>query len=153
MIWHLAQFNHARLQKPIDDPASSGFVDGLDAMNALAEAAPGFVWRLADESGNATGIETAGDPMRIINISVWESAKALQDYAYRSAHVEYMRQRLDWFEPRDGAHLVLWWVPACHQPTLDEADDRLAQLVADGPSAAAFTFLPTFPCPTHEPEQ
>ena len=35
-------------------------------------------------------------------------------------------------------HFVMWWVPAGHKPTLDEALDRLAQLQANGDSDHAF---------------
>ncbi len=44
--FHLAQANIARLLAPIDDPLLAGFVARLDDINALADAAPGFVWRL-----------------------------------------------------------------------------------------------------------
>jgi hypothetical protein len=32
------------------------FVAGLDRINAMADGAPGFVWRLQTEDGNATAI-------------------------------------------------------------------------------------------------
>ena len=55
---HLAQLNIGTLTAPIDDPRIAGFKDNLDAMNALAEESPGFVWRMKDDSNNVTGIET-----------------------------------------------------------------------------------------------
>ena len=42
----LAQLNVARLVAPIDSPELADFVARLDEINALAEASPGFVWRL-----------------------------------------------------------------------------------------------------------
>ena len=51
---HLAQINVGRLLHPLDDPRMADFVDNLDKINALAEASDGFVWRLKDETGNAT---------------------------------------------------------------------------------------------------
>ena len=54
--FHLAQCNIARLTAPIDAPETADFVAALDPINALAEASPGFVWRLQDDSGNATEI-------------------------------------------------------------------------------------------------
>ena len=145
--WHLAQLNVGLPRAPIVHPDSAGFADNLDPVNELAEAAPGFVWRLKDDSGNATGFTRDGDPLRILNLSVWESVRSLKDYTYASGHVEFMRRRLEWFTPRDGAHLVLWWIPAGHQPTIEEAEARLARLAADGPSRAAFTFMLSFPPP------
>ena len=71
--WHLAQLNVARLRHPIDAPETSEFVANLDPINALADAAPGFVWRLQDDSGNATSIHPTPDPLFIVNLSVWES--------------------------------------------------------------------------------
>lgn len=149
--WHLAQFNVGRLRAPLEHPDSAGFADNLDPVNALAEATPGYVWRLQDDSGNATGFARDGDPLRLLNLSVWESVESLRDYTYRGGHVEIMRRRLEWFEHRDGPHLVLWWVPAGHEPTIDEAEERLARLRADGPTRDAFTFLATFPPPDEAP--
>ena len=145
--WHLAQLNVARLRKPIEHPASADFADNLDPVNAAAEASPGFMWRLQDETGNATNFKRGGDPLRILNLSVWESIETLQAFTYDDHHVQFMRRRREWFEPRDGAHLVMWWVPAGHEPTVEEAEERLARLRADGPTHDAFTFMMTFPPP------
>jgi len=146
--WHLAQFNFARLRKAMDHPDTANFADGLDPINELADSSPGFVWRLEDDSGNSTAIEYAGDPSRLINLSVWESVEALREFTFHPAHVEFMRRRLDWFEKRTGVHLVMWWVPAEHRPTLDECDQRLRLLGENGPSAEAFTFRLTFAPPS-----
>ena len=61
--WHdervdylLAQVNIARMREPLDSPLLAGFVAALDPVNALADAAPGFVWRLKTEDGNATAV-------------------------------------------------------------------------------------------------
>ena len=66
---------------------------------------------------------------------------------YRSAHREYLSRRREWFERHVEADVVLWWVPAGHAPTVDEAKDRLDQLRAKGPSPDAFTFRTPFPAP------
>src|SRR5262249_44979909 len=83
----------------------------------------------------------------IVNMSVWESIDALGDFVYRSAHTEVMRQRAQWFERSPNAYLVLWWVPAGHVPTTDEAITRLEQLRANGPTREAFTFRHALPPP------
>ncbi|TXS21718.1 DUF3291 domain-containing protein [Streptomyces sp. ms191] len=137
---HLAQLNLATLLHPLDDPRMAPFVEMLDPVNAAADAAPGFVWRLVEEgSPDATGLRPAGEGV-IVNMSVWESQEALWDFTYRSGHLEVMRGRRDWFARHVEAHLVLWWVPAGHRPTVGEALERLADLRAHGPSPRAFTF-------------
>ena len=142
--WHLAQLNVGRLLAPVDTPAIAGFVAELDPINALADADPGLVWRLQTEAGNATSIRPTDDDLFLINMSVWRSLEALRGFTYASAHVQVLRQRRSWFEQLAEAHLVLWWVPAGHIPTIDEAMRRLARLRRDGPSAVAFTFRAPF---------
>jgi heme-degrading monooxygenase HmoA len=142
---HLAQVNIARMKAPLDSPTMAGFVARLDEINALADRSPGFVWRLQDDAGNATGIRAYEDESIVFNLSVWESVEALKAYAYHTAHAELLRQRSLWFEKFAGAFLALWWVPAGHRPSVDEAKQRLAHLEAKGPSPFAFTFRELFP--------
>ena len=144
--WHLAQLNVARMLAPMDSPQLADFVANLDRINALADTAPGFVWRLQSEEGDATSIRYFGDDM-LVNMSVWESVEALQDFVYRSGHVEIMRRRRDWFAKMDDAYVVLWWVPAGDRPTLEEADGKLRLFRERGASAAAFSFRQQFPAP------
>src|SRR4030095_10162447 len=108
--FHIAQVNIARLRAPIDDPLLAGFVARLDDVNALADAAPGFLWRLQTDTGNATALRPDDDDRSPFNLSVWESPDQLRDFVYRSAHVEVMRQRKSWFERFDGSYYALWWV-------------------------------------------
>lgn len=137
---HLAELNVATLRHPLDDPRLAPFVELLAPVNAAADEAPGFVWRLvADGGADATGLRPAGDDV-IVNLSVWETMEALWDFSYRSGHLEVVRRRREWFARHVEAHMVLWWVPAGHRPTVDEALERLAGLRANGPSPRAFTF-------------
>lgn len=53
MTFQLAQVNIARLIAPLDAPALGDFMAALDPVNAAADQAPGFVWRLQTEDGNA----------------------------------------------------------------------------------------------------
>jgi len=145
--WHLAQLNVARAVAPLESPALADFMGALDRINALAEQSDGFVWRLTGASGNATDVRPADDPDLLVNLTVWRSAEALFDFTYRTAHVELMRRRRDWFEAPAEAYLVLWWIPAGHVPSVDEALARLAHLRAHGPTAQAFTFKRRFPPP------
>lgn len=142
---HLAQVNVARMKAPLESPTMASFVARLDEINALADRSPGFVWRLQTDAGNATYLRPYDDERILVNLSVWESAEALQDYVYRSAHAEVLRQRHEWFERFGGAQMALWWVPAGHRPSVDEAKQRLAVLAAKGATPLAFTFRERFP--------
>jgi hypothetical protein len=145
--WHIAQLNVARALEPLDSPPLAEFMAALNGVNALAEASPGFVWRLKGDSGNATDIKVDPDPNFIVNMSVWESVEALFEFVYRSAHTKVMARRREWFEKPAEAFQVLWWVPAGHRPTIEEAMGRLQHLRRHGPSAYAFTFKERYPVP------
>ena len=148
--FHLAQVNIGRLRAPIDHPMIKDFADNLDPINALAEASPGFVWRLTGDGNNATDLQPFDDALIAINMSVWTDIPSLGAYVYRSGHVQFMRRRREWFEHMD-LYMVLWWVPAGHRPTIDEAKERLALLEAHGPTPQAFTFKAPFPAPDAVP--
>jgi hypothetical protein len=130
----------------VDTPALAEFMALLDPVNAIADDAAGFVWRLQTEAGNATSIPVLGDDRLIVNMSVWASIDQLADFVYRSDHVAVMRRRREWFE-RIKVFMALWWVPAGHLPTVAEAEERLEHLRAHGPTAHAFTFRERFPAP------
>ncbi|MFI6344891.1 DUF3291 domain-containing protein [Streptomyces sp. NPDC050560] len=141
---HLAHLNVATLRHPLDDPRTAGFVELLGPVNASADGAPGFVWRLVEEGeADATRLRPAGDNV-IVTLSVWETSEALWDFTYRSGHLEAMQQRREWFERHVEAHLVLWWVPVGHLPSVGEALERLAHLRVHGPSPRAFTFAASY---------
>jgi hypothetical protein len=146
--YHLAQVNIGRVLAPIDSPELAGFVSRLADINALADSAPGFVWRLQTEDGDATAYRPYDDDRILLNMSVWESLETLSQFVYRSPHAEVMRQRREWFERMSAAFLVLWWVPAGHRPTIGEAKERLAHLRAQGATPYAFTFRQPFPAPS-----
>jgi hypothetical protein len=144
-VFHLAQVNLARPKEPVDAPLLGEFVAGLDPVNARADAAEGFVWRLQDEAGNATAIPVFDDAALIVNLSVWTSIEALRGFVYGDAeHRSYMRRRREWFHKLES-FLCLWWIPAGQVPTVAEAEARLTRLRADGPTPEAFTFQVTFP--------
>ncbi|WP_068826548.1 DUF3291 domain-containing protein [Pseudomonas sp. BMS12] len=144
--YQLAQLNIATLLAPLDSPQLADFVANLERINALAEAAPGYVWRLQDEDGDATAIRPFGDEV-LVNMSVWRDVQALSDYVYKSAHTEMLKRRREWFAKVGQAHMVLWWVPAGHRPSVEEAAARLAHLHEHGPSAFAFSFRQAFAAP------
>jgi hypothetical protein len=145
--FHLAQINIGRLRAPVDDPMIADVAANLDRINALADASPGFVWRLVGEGGNATDIQPdADDPLLAVNMSVWENPAALGAFVYRSDHQPIMRRRAEWFEKME-LFMALWWVPAGRRPTVEEGMDRIETLRRLGPTAEAFTLRDIFPAP------
>jgi len=146
-MFHLAQVNVARLAAPLDSQALAPFVANLERVNALADASPGFVWRLQTEDGDATAIRAFDDPDILVNMSVWESVEALGDFVYRSAHVGVMRRRAEFFVRADEAYVALWWVPAGTTPTVAYAIERLESTRVHGPTRFAFNFRKVFPPP------
>jgi hypothetical protein len=145
--YHLVQINIARMLAPIDDPIMAEFVAQLAPINALADASPGFVWRLQTEEGDATSLKVYDDDMVIVNMSVWESVESLREYAYKSAHGGVLRDRKRWFEKFDGPYYALWWVPVGHIPTTEEGKERLDHLREHGDTVYAFSFKNLFPVP------
>ena len=139
MQTHIAELNVAWRKYEFDDPRFAGFVNNLDRINALAERSPGFVWRLKEETtGNATEIPVGDDATMIPNLSVWESVADLERFTFGTVHAQIYKRRSDWFEPSEQRHFVMWRVPIGHQPTLQEALSRLAQINAEGPSDDVF---------------
>ncbi len=143
----LAQINIAHCKAPLDSPVMRGFVDLLDTINALADASPGFVWRLKSDGGDATSIRAYEDPLIIVNMSVWTSAEALKEYTYRNSHAAVFRKRKEWFHEMTGPNFALWWIPAGQIPTVEEGKRRLELLAKNGPSPESFSFRESFPAP------
>jgi hypothetical protein len=145
--YQLAQINIGRIMAPLDSPVMAGFVDQLPAINALADSSPGFVWRFQTAEGDATALRPYDDPRILVNFSVWESVEALKQFTYKTAHVGPLRDRAQWFEKPTEAYMALWWVPAGHIPTIEEARDRLAHRRSHGDTQVAFSFTNSFPPP------
>lgn len=144
MASHLAQLNVARFKAPPGDPVLADFMAALDPINAIADEAPGFVWRLQTEEGNATSIHAFDDPVMLVNMSVWESVEVLADFVYGSQHLDVMRRRREWTTRLVEQHMCLWWIPAGSLPTVEEAKERLDGLRENGPTPYAFTFKTRF---------
>jgi len=145
--FHVAQVNVARLREPLDRPSMQTFVDGLEPVNALADASPGFVWRLQTDDGDATSLRVFDDDMLIVNMSVWGSVEALREFVFRSEHAGYLRRRSEWFEKLAEASTALWWIPKGQIPTVEGAKAKLESLRARGSSKEAFTLRDSFPPP------
>ena len=147
-MYHLAQINIAQMKgKDINDPIMKDFVDNIDRINQLAEASQGFVWRLKDEEDNALSINPFPDNSLLINVSVWEDVKSLEQYVYHSMHVEIMKRKREWFHHFNGFYYALWWIKSGAFPSAQEAANKLEQLQANGPSQKVFTFKKAYPPP------
>jgi hypothetical protein len=139
--------NAARFRRPPEHPDNVDFMSNLDRVNAIAEASPGFVWRLKGAGNDATDLQAFADPMVAVNMSVWESLEALAAFAYRNMdHRTIMRRRREWFDEMQ-VYMALWWIPAGALPTLDDARSKLELLERLGPTADAFSFRQPFPAP------
>ena len=146
--YHIAQVNVSLPLEPLESDRLAPFVAALDPVNAVADTAPGFVWRLQTEDGNATAVKVLGDDRLIVNLTVWESVEALGDFVFRSAaHLDVLRRRRQWFATPQQAMTTLWWVPAGTVPTVAEAEQRLIHLREHGPTPHAFTFREPFAAP------
>lgn len=155
MTFDLAQVNVSRLLAPLDSPLLADFMAALDEVNADGDAAPGFLWRLQTEDGNATAVRAFGWDVAdshgvIVNLTTWSSVEALGAFVYSGRHLEIMRRRREWFQGAAEATTALWWLPAGVRPSTDEAETRVRHLRAHGPTPTAFTFRHPFPAP-HEP--
>jgi hypothetical protein len=140
MKYQLAQINIAQAQDAMDSETMQGFVDRLDEINSIADNAPGFIWRLQSEEGDATAIRAFDNPLLLINMSVWEGIESLKTFVYKTFHVELIQDRDAWFGKMLQAHQALWWVPAGHIPTIEEGKQKLDSLQRHGPGKTAFTF-------------
>ena len=133
---HLAELNIGKFKYPTTDPRMAEFMDNLDRVNALAERSPGFVWRLKGDNNNATEFRVGDD--NAVNLSVWETPDALENYVFKTVHVQFYKKRAAWFDLMEKPHMVFWWVEEGHQPTLQEAMYRLEHYQKNGATDHAF---------------
>jgi len=134
---HIAQLNIGRPLHALDDARMAGFMDHLDRVNALAERSPGFIWRLKDESNNATALRPFDDPNMLVNMSVWESVEALEQNRRPDKHKQFYNRNGAWFEKLATPHFVMWPIAVGHIPDLTEAKARLERLSRQGDSDVA----------------
>lgn len=137
---YIAQLNIGKVRFDLESPQMSGFVDNLEPINAIAESSPGFVWRLKDESGDATNIEIENNPDIIVNMSVWENIEALKNFMFKTHHIDFLKRKKEWFVSIKEESYVLWWIPEGHIPSIQEAMEKLGHLRQYGESPEAFSF-------------
>jgi hypothetical protein len=149
--YQIAEINIAKMKGvDINDPIMKEFVDNLDTVNTLAEQSDGFVWRLKDDSYNATSLNPYNDEQIIINVSVWKSIESLENYMYKTFHSDFLRRRKEWFLKFGKASTAMWWVPEGHIPTLEEAVEKLDYLQQNGVSQLVFDLKNKYPAPIPE---
>jgi hypothetical protein len=138
---HLAQLNVGRLVAETGDPRVAEFMTALDRVNGLGKRMPGFVWMMegsgAPELGN-TETKIGDDPRYVSNLTVWESVEELEHFVWNTVHRQFYERRREWFEVLGDRHLVMWWLPEGHRPSLEEALARLNRLRAHGDTDHAF---------------
>lgn len=137
----LAVVNVAQLRHPLSDQRMAGFVDGIDSINRLAEASPGFVWR-----GKGVAVHSALLPVGagelFVNVSLWMSYLDFHAFTYAGAHGRYLTARAQWFVSIPGPTTALWWTSGTvGSLSVDNALTRLDVLRRDGPSPRAFSVL------------
>jgi hypothetical protein len=125
----LAQLNIARTRYAVESPRMASFLDQLAAVNAAAEHADGFVWRLRDDGPGSTSYRMFGDSRLIVNLSVWQDQ-----------HRQALQDRYRWFERATEPMTVCWFVDEGHEPTLEEAESMLVRLREEGDQDGLFAF-------------
>lgn len=146
--FNIAEINIAKMiGLNINDPIMKEFVDNLEKVNDIAEASAGFVWRLKDDSYNATSFNPYNDEQIIINVSVWETIEALEYYMYKTFHSDFLRRRKEWFNTHGKASTAMWWIPVGQTPTLEEAIEKLDYLQIHGASDKVFNLRNKFSKP------
>lgn len=139
---YLAEFNFGTLRYPWDDPRLADFQNNLDRVNAIGDRSDGFIWRMSSYEMEAEQVNGEGPlkdrPNTASTLSVWTGPKPLYDFAVKTVHAKFMARSREWFEPGDSGHLVLWWVPENHRPTVAEGLATWAMLQQTGPTDMMF---------------
>jgi hypothetical protein len=138
---HIAELNVGRLVAPTDDPRVAEFMENIDRVNGLGKRMPGFVWMMEGSGEPNTGnTETAigDDPQYVSNLTVWEDVASLEKFVWNTVHKQFYERRTEWFQVLGEQHFVMWWVPAGHTPSFEEALERLEHKRTHGDSDHAF---------------
>ena len=141
MTSQLAQLNIGRLVADTDAPQVAEFMNALDLVNGIGKRSPGFVWMMEGSGEPGTGnTETKidGDPRFVANLTVWEDVRSLENFVWNTVHRQFYERRAEWFEIMSEQHFVMWWVPAGHRPSLEEALERMEHLKTNGDTDHAF---------------
>ena len=88
-------------------------------------------------TGN-TDAKIEGDPQHVANLTVWRDVESLERFVWGTVHKKFYERREEWFEVLGEMHFVMWWVPEGHEPTLEEALEKLELRRANGDTDEAF---------------
>ena len=139
---HLAELNFGTLAYPWDDPRIAGFQNAVEQVNAIGARSPGFIWRMPDDEMEAAQYDPDGPfrdgPHTASTLSVWDSPANLYRFVTRTLHARIMKGAPDWFVPGDSGHLVCWWVPIGHLPSVAEGMAHWHNLQAKGATDSVF---------------
>ena len=138
----LAELNFGTLLHDWEDPRVADFVNGLDLVKSAAARSPGFVWRMSDDEMGAAQTDPEGpfgdNPRIAATLSVWEDAQSLENFVWNTVHRQYYERRAEWYAALGNSHLVMWWVPEGHKPSVAEGMYRFRHLETQGDSDEAF---------------
>ncbi|MEP3630612.1 MAG: DUF3291 domain-containing protein [Hyphomicrobiales bacterium] len=136
---HIAELNLSEWKIDANSDAARGFLDNVDKVNAVADRAKGFVWRLLDEQRDEFGRNPVCDTDNVLmTLSVWESAEDLEDFVWNTVHKRIYNRKNDWFGKMTGHELIMWWVDEGDIPTLENARERMDHLNEFGNTDFAF---------------
>jgi Domain of unknown function (DUF3291) len=146
--FNIVEMNVAAMRYPVADPRMADFFAAIDGINADADAAPGFLWRIPEYLEEPDAIEVRGQGNLLVNMSMWSDVASLRTFTYESHdHLIALRRRREWFERVDVPNYALWWLPDGELPTVSDGRRRLALLAENGPGREAFTFNAIQPQP------
>ncbi len=141
----LAQLNLARARYPLSSEQMADFVTLIADVNAAAEAADGFIWRLRDDGDGALSVRLVaagldGDDM-LVNMSVWRDLAALRAFVIDDpGHRDVMKRRFEWFYRAVEPMTVCWLVDDGEFPTVADAQEKLLTLRQSEPTAELFEY-------------
>lgn len=142
----LFQFNLAKMKAPFSDPIFDDFKSELDALHALAEADPGFVWRYQGEKDDDGYIKPYPcAPLIMGNMSAWTDYDSLFRYTFSGEHLALMKMKRKWFEKLPPHYNVLYYgtredLNRSNAELLEDAKRHLAYLRVYGETPVAFGF-------------
>ncbi len=73
-----------------------------------------------------------GNPRSASTLSVWESVETLEYFVWNTVHRQFYARKAEWYDAVESLHFVMWWVPAGHRPTIDEAMAKFRHLDDSG---------------------
>ena len=135
---HLAELNISDWRVSPFSKKAKGFMDNVERINRLAERSEGFVWRKVDEERDERGRNVFGGLMKLFTLSVWETPEQLEHFVWNTVHKQIYSKKHEWFKNMQSHTLAMWWIDEGHEPSLQEAKDRLDYLDKHSDSDYAF---------------